>query len=68
MPDRLRWPSKEEIRQLQEVENLAAEEAGDDPDPICECGEPGYGCRCLEMSERMGAWHDGTEYKKKPVS
>jgi hypothetical protein len=54
------WPSKEKIKQLQEEEYDRAYKDDDEPDPICDCGEPGYACCCRRLAEKIGTWPDGT--------
>ncbi len=44
-----RWPTSEEIRALRKEEDLRAAEHDDMADPICDCGQPGYACRCNEL-------------------
>jgi hypothetical protein len=57
------WPTKDEIRKLQIDENTRAMEQNDEPDPICDCGQPAYACICEQLAEKLGYWIDGSEFK-----
>jgi hypothetical protein len=57
------WPTDEELERLQQLEYDLAEQYGDDADPICCCGEPGWMCRCDELAKKIGYYNDGTPYK-----
>jgi hypothetical protein len=57
-----RWPSHVDIDRLQREEDDRADRQGDQPDPICDCGCPGYACRCEEIACAEGQWSDGTTY------
>ncbi|OGM10453.1 hypothetical protein A2Z67_04045 [Candidatus Woesebacteria bacterium RBG_13_36_22] len=59
------WPTKEELLKAQFDENTRAMEQDDEPDPICECGQPGYACCCNCLAEKLGYWADGTEWNWK---
>ena len=61
-----RWPTKEEIRELQRRENEVAEENDEEPFIVCDCGKLDFECRCLEMAEKLGEWPDGIEYVHLP--
>ncbi len=58
------WPTKEELQELQKTEYSRAIRFDQEPDPICECGEPGWCCRCKELAEDIGFWADGTSFNK----
>jgi len=57
------WPSKEELLKAQFDENTRAMEQDDEPDPICECGQPAYVCICEPLAMELGYWADGSKYK-----
>lgn len=57
------WPTKDELRKLQIDENTRAMEQNDEPDPICDCGQPAYACICEQLTEKLGYWVDGSEFK-----
>ena len=57
---RNKWPTKEELDQLQEIENIRAQVYDEEPEVICECGEPGFACCCEELVDRLGYWWDGS--------
>jgi hypothetical protein len=59
-----RWPTSEELQKLQAEELARAERLHDDPDPICDCGMPGYVCCCEAIAKELGYWQDGSEYKE----
>ena len=56
------WPTDDELKRLQAEADARADECGDESDPICDCGEPGYACQCDEMGREIGFWPDGSEY------
>ena len=49
-----RWPTKQEIKFLEEEEIIRAIKMDDLEDPICQCGNPGYCCQCEELYEILG--------------
>lgn len=57
---RNRWPTKDEIELARELEFRRACDADDHEDPICECGEPGWACRCKALMAATGTYADGT--------
>jgi hypothetical protein len=59
---RLHWPNEEEIAKLQAEEDERAEVRDDFADPICDCGEPGFACRCEALASRLGFWSNGFPY------
>ena len=60
---RKRWPTPEEINRRQAAEDAAARTFNDVADLICDCGEPGWCCRCEEMAAEIGYWPDGEAYE-----
>lgn len=57
-----RWPTPEEIVELQRKEYERAYKYDYEPDIICECGREGAACICSELVEELGYWADGTPY------
>lgn len=57
------WPSREELIKAKVAEDTRAVEQGDEPDPICACGELAFCCICEELARELGYWSDGTEYQ-----
>lgn len=53
-----RWPTQEEIDLLQEEEDQRARDHDEEADPICDCGNPGWSCRCEALAEICG-WPGG---------
>lgn len=61
---RKKWPTKKEIHALQMKEYKRADSIDDIADPICQCGEPSFACRCDDMVIEIGYWPDGTPYNE----
>ena len=59
------WPLEEELLKNQLDENTRAMEQDDEPDPICECGQPAYACICEQIAGALGYWADGSDYEKR---
>lgn len=57
------WPTKEELRKARCAETIRAKAQDDEPDPICECGQPAYACICELLAMELGYWADGGEYQ-----
>ncbi len=57
-----RWPTDEELKIAQNLENIRAQMYDEEADPICECGEVGWACRCESLAYDIGYYRDGTEY------
>jgi hypothetical protein len=62
MPNLRRWPTDEELAQLELDELELAEDEDRPEDPICDCGWPGYSCHCEEIAYNVGYWFDGSTY------
>ena len=57
-----RWPTDEELKRLQEKEYKRAEKEIDAPDPICDCGNPGWACICQDLAYELGHYKDWTPF------
>jgi hypothetical protein len=56
------WPTRKELDILQQQENERAKMFDEEADPICECGEVGWACRCESIAYDLGYYADGSEY------
>lgn len=57
-----RWPSEDELKELEEQELELSNSHNEESDPICDCGNLGYMCRCEQIAMSCGYWSGGQPY------